>query len=397
MSYRKFNRIQVFSISAAHMVHDIYSSFLAPLLPLLIEKMGLSLTMAASLDVVRRIPALFNPLLGLMAEKTEVKYFVIVTPAITAISMSLIGLSSSYVMLFILLFVSGISAALFHLPSPVMIKEASGNKIGTGMSWFMVGGESARTLGPMLVTAAVSSWGLEGIYRLMPLGLVASLILYIKLRNIEVNRPITKPKEKGNAKQLLKQYRAFFMVLTAFQIFQSGLKGSLSLYLPVYLVQQGESLWYAGMALSSLQAFGVLGVLLAGHFSDKIGRKQVLVTSSIITVSSMFLFLYSHNILLIAPLGLAIFSSGPILMASVQDTHTNMPTFMNSMYMTINFSVSSIVMFMVGLVGDHFGMNISYGFFTLMALGCIPSALALTRFTQPNTLDEASSTEAKSI
>jgi len=136
----KFRRGEVTVLSLAHLAHDTFSSFLAPLLPLLIDKLGLSLSQSAFLDIVRRIPALFNPLLGILAEKTGIKYFVILTPAITALSMGLIGLANSYGMLIILLFVAGISAALFHVPSPVIVKEASGNKIGTGMSFFMVGG-----------------------------------------------------------------------------------------------------------------------------------------------------------------------------------------------------------------------------------------------------------------
>ena len=149
MQNKKFQKDKVFTLSFAHLAHDTYSAFLAPLLPLLIEKLGISLFMSAILDVARNVPALLNPFFGLIAEKTGVKYFVILTPAITAISMSLIGLAPSYSVVFILLFVAGISAALFHVPSPTMIKESSGEKVGTGMSFFMVGGELAKTLGPI--------------------------------------------------------------------------------------------------------------------------------------------------------------------------------------------------------------------------------------------------------
>ncbi|NOQ41857.1 MAG: MFS transporter, partial [Desulfuromusa sp.] len=150
----EFKKADVLVLSFAHLAHDTFSAFLAPLLPLLIDKLGMSLSMTAFLDIIRRIPALFNPFLGLLAEKTGIKYFVILTPAITAISMGLVGLANSFAMLFILLFVAGISAALFHVPTPVIVKEASGNKVGTGMSFFMVGGELARTVGPLLVISA---------------------------------------------------------------------------------------------------------------------------------------------------------------------------------------------------------------------------------------------------
>jgi len=382
MNNKKFQKSKVFTISFAHLAHDTYSSFLAPLLPLLIAKLEMSLFMAAFLDIARRIPALFNPFFGLIAEKTGVKYFVILTPAITAISMSLVGLATSYAMLFILLFVAGISAALFHVPSPTMIKESSGNKVGTGMSFFMVGGELARTVGPLVATAGVSLWGLEGIYKLMPLGIIASIILYIKLKDFDTNRPMTKPKEKGDTKKLLKNYFPFFMVLGGFLLFQSGIKSALTLYLPVYLVQQGESLWYAGISLSVLQFSGVVGALVSGNISDKIGRKSALIIASLGTAISVGLFIYFNNIFILGIVGLFLLSTGPILMATVQDTSSHMPTFMNSMYMSINFGVSSIVVFGVGLLGDNIGLDTTYIICNVAAIGCIPMAFLLTRYVR---------------
>lgn len=379
MSNKKFKKSEVFTISSAHMLHDTYSAFLAPLLPLLIEKLGMSLSISALLEIIRRIPTLFNPFFGLLAEKTGVKYFVILTPAITAISMSLIGLAPSYSVLFILLFVSGISSALFHVPSPVMIKEASGDRIGTGMSWFMVGGESARTLGPLLVTAGVSLWGLEGIYKLMPLGLIASFILYLKLKDFDLNRPTRKANEKGDTRKLLKKYTPFFIVLALYLFFQSGMKSALTLYLPVYLTSQGESLWYAGISLSVLQFFGVLGAFFAGNLSDRIGRKNMLIISSVGSTIGMGLFIHFGNLYILALLGLFLFASGPVLMASVQDTHSNMPTFMNSMYMSISFGISSMVVFGIGVLGDSFGLETTYIVCNVLAIGCIPAACLLTK------------------
>jgi len=385
MSNTTFKKSEVFTISCAHMLHDTYSSFLAPLLPLLIDKLGMSLSVSALLEIIRRIPTLFNPFFGLLAEKTGVKYFVILTPAVTAIAMSLIGLASSYSILFILLFVSGISAALFHVPSPVIIKEASGNRVGTGMSWFMVGGESARTIGPLLVTAAVSQWGLEGIYRLMPLGLLASFILYLKLKNFgndpdTANQKIRKPQEKGDTKKLLKKYMPFFSILGAYLFFQAGMKSAITLYLPVYLTNQGASLWYAGISLSVLQFFGVLGAFMSGNISDRIGRKNTLVITSIASALCMALFLKFGNIYILAFLGFFLLSSGPVLMASVQDTQTHMPTFMNSMYMTISFSITSMVVFFVGLLGDGLGLHTTFIICNIFAVGAIPFSFLLTKY-----------------
>lgn len=379
MTNKKFNKSTVFTLSSAHMMHDIYSSFLAPLLPLLIEKFSMSLTVSALLEIARKIPALLNPVLGLLAEKVGIRYFAIFTPAITAISMSLLGIAPSYLVLFILLFVAGISSALFHIPSPVMIKQASAKQIGKGMSWFMVGGESARTLGPLLLTSAVSLWGLEGTYRLMPLGLLASAILFFKLKDIKIDQLPQKRKEKGDTKKALSSHVSFLKITASYLIFQSGIKSALTLYLPLYLIQQGESLWYAGISLALLQFFGVLGAFFAGGISDKLGRVKTLFIANTGSIISTFLFIYSGQIYFLALLGLFLFATGPVLLASVQDRHCVMPTLLNSLYMSVVFGVSSLTVLAVGSLGDHFGLANTYVICNVFALGTIPMTILLHR------------------
>ncbi|MEJ2040199.1 MAG: MFS transporter, partial [Desulfosarcinaceae bacterium] len=161
----------VLLVSFCHFVHDIYSSFLSPLLPLLIEKLSLSLTRAGLLTTVMQLPALINPIIGLWADRISVRWFIILAPSLTAVPMCLVGLAPNYGVLMFLLFLAGISVSLFHVPAPVMIAKLSGPYKGRGMSFFMVGGEFARTIGPMAAVGAVSLMGLEGYYPIMVFGL----------------------------------------------------------------------------------------------------------------------------------------------------------------------------------------------------------------------------------
>ena len=379
MKEKKFDKQRVYTISFAHLMHDVFSSFLAPLLPLIIEKLGISFSMVALLDIVRRIPSLFNPILGLIAERRDVKYLVIFTPLVTALSMSFIGLAPTYSALIILLFVSGISSALFHIPSPTMIKDASANEVGKGMSYYMVGGELARTLGPLLVTYAVSLWGLEGVYNLLPLAFLSSFILYIKIAKVKTD---FHPKERaqGDVKALLLKYRAFFTLLAGFILFQAVLRSSLTLYLPVYLVNNGASLAYAGISLAVLQFFGVLGVFFSGKISDKIGRGNTLMITSIGAVFFMALFLEKNSMILLSFLGFFLFSATPVLMALVQDTNSSMPTFMNSIYMAINFGVGSLAVFSIGYMGDMIGLNETFFIANIVASGTIVMAFVISKY-----------------
>ena len=160
-----FQTGKILTLSIAHFIHDVYSSFLAPLLPLLIEKLSMSLTQAGFLSTVMQIPALLNPYIGVLADRISVRYLVILAPAMTAVPMSLIGMAPGYGVLLILLFVTGISVSVFHVPAPVMVADLSAARKGRGMSFFMTGGELARTVGPLVAVAAVSLFGLEDFYR----------------------------------------------------------------------------------------------------------------------------------------------------------------------------------------------------------------------------------------
>ena len=373
--HKKFQTEKVLTISFAHLFHDVYAAFLAPMLPLLIAKLGISLSMSSLLDITRKIPALLNPFIGLLADKICVKYMVILTPGITAIAMSLLGTTSSYFVLFILLFVAGISSTLFHIPSPVMVKSFSGDKTGTGMSFYMFGGEMARTLGPLLITAALALWGLEGTFRVMPLGILASIILYFKLKNVTSIEPRIKRQEGKSARETIKELLPFFIAIAGFQFFRAGMKAALTLYLPTYLTGQGESLWFAGISLSILQFAGAVGTFSTGYISDKISHKNTLLITGITSPFIMWALISATDMMKIPILiimGFFLVASGPVILALVQETNTKRPAFVNSVYMTINFVITSIMVLVVGILGDHFGLELTYKICAALAILAVP-------------------------
>ncbi len=379
----KFKTGDIILVSLAHNLHDIYSSFLAPLRPLLIEKFGITLAVASLWDLIQRIPWLLNPLIGIIAEKVAARYFIIVTPAITAITMSLLGVAPSFTVVSILLFVAGISGALFHVPSPVMIRRLSGNKTGKGMSYFMFGGELARTIGPLIITGAVSLWGLEGTWKLMPFGLVASFILYFRLKNIKISSDIHKNSVTESFWKTFKNLLPFFVILIGITFFRAIMKSGLTAFLPVYFyTDKGESLWFANSALAVFQLAGAAGTLISGTLSDRIGRKSSLLIVAIITPVLMYLFTITSGIMtfvLLMLLGLFIFAPTPILLALVQDIGKEKPVFINSIFMTISFITSALSVFISGLLGDWIGLANTYKIAAVLALGAIPFVLMLKK------------------
>ena len=379
---KKFKTGDVVSISLAHLAHDIYTSFLAPILPLIIEKLGMSLSMAGMLSVIQRIPSLFNPFVGILADNMKVRYFIIIAPAITTVAMSLIGVTSSYLMLAILLFIAGLSSTMFHVPSPVMIKRISGDKLGKGMSLFMVGGELARTLGPLIIVAAVTHWGLEGTYKLIPFGLAASIVLYYRLRKIDLREDFKRGKESTGYFSTFKKFLSTFLKLGMIIFFRGAMKSALTLYLAVYLTEKGNSLWFAGISLSVIQLAGVVGAYTAGTISDRIGRRTAMVIITLISPFLMWLFTNSGGLVtfpILILIGFFLISPGPVMLAIVQEMDTKHLAFVNGIFMTISFGLSSIMLLLVGIMADNFGLDTTYTISAIVALFAIPFAFLLPK------------------
>ncbi|MDX1700916.1 MAG: MFS transporter [Melioribacteraceae bacterium] len=377
---KKFQTGNVVLISVSHFIHDVYSSFLAPILPLLIEKLGLSYTQVGFLTVLQRLPSLLNPLVGLLADRLSVKLFVIISPAITVIVMSLLGIASSYIFLGTLLIIMGISASMFHVPAPVMIRQIAGKRVGKGMSYFMLGGELARSVGPLVILGGVSYWGLEGTYRLIPFGLIASVSLLYKFKKIDPPKSAQK-KIGRNIVRVLNEYRNLFLIILGILFFTSIIKGTINTFLTVYLTNQGDSLWYAGASLSIYQFSGAGGTFLSGTLSDKIGRKKVLLFSALVNPILLLLFISSSGILsfiILILLGFFLFAFTPVLLAVVNESKSDFPTFLNGIFMTINFFTSAVTISIIGFSADHLSLETTYILSGLIGFAAIPFVLKLS-------------------
>ena len=372
---KRFQTVNAISISVAHHVHDIYSAFLAPILPLLIEKLSISYSMAGLLTVAQRLPSLLNPLIGLIADKISVRYFIIFAPSLTAVSMSLLGAAPSYLVLVLLLFTMGISATLFHVPAPVMMRRVSGNRIGLGMSLFMFAGEAARTIGPLTILGAVSLWGLEGTYRLIPLGLACSVFLFFRIRKIRISDEFAKNGSNTAVMETVHLILPTFKTLTWFTISRSLMRGALTIFLPVYLNSKGASIWMAGISLSLVQFSGAAGTIFSGTISDRIGRKRTLMITAVVSPFLMWLFMVVEGVLMfpvLLAIGLFLLAPMPVMLATVNEINNDHPAFVNGLYMMINFVINSAAILLIGQLGDRLGLENAYYLSIVLSIAAIP-------------------------
>jgi len=355
-----FKTADVLSLAAGHWIHDTYSAFLSPILPALIDKFFLTKTEAGLLTVFMQGPSILQPVIGHIGDRVSLRYLVILAPGLMATMMSLLGVAPAYILLPILLLVAGFSSACIHAIGPVMAGRVSGERLGLGMSFWMVGGELGRTIGPILLVSAIGYLTLEGLAWLMLGGWAASFILYFRLRNIP-----GRPEEVSDLhwKDTLREMRALMLPLALFLFFRAFMSVCLSTFLPIFLSEEGSDLFLAGASLSILEGAGVVGALLGGSLSDRWGRRSVLYISMLATPPLAFAFLAWSDwarFVVLLPLGLVSLSTTPVLMAMVQESYPDHRALANGVYMALSFIIRAVVVIVLGLIADSFGLRLGF-------------------------------------
>jgi FSR family fosmidomycin resistance protein-like MFS transporter len=357
----KIGTHQVLTISAGHAVHDTFTSFLPPLLPSFIERWALTKTEAGALALLFQAPSLLQPYIGHLADRFNLRYIVILAPAVSTVLMCLLGIAPGYGLLALFLLLAGLSSAAFHSTAPVMAGTLSKKNLGRGMGIWMLGGELGRTLGPLVAVTTVSLVTLAGLPVLMVAGMVTSFVLFHRLKDIPVRPPDAGPSLPWRT--ALGRMKPVFLPLSGVIVLRAFMLSSLTIFLPTYLTEHGAGLWSAGAALSVYEAAGVAGALAGGWLSDRVGRRAVLVVSMLLAPVLLVLFLNAwgwSKLLLLSALGFTGLSIAPVIMALVQESFPENRAFANGVYMLISFGMRGAAVVIVGAVGDMLSLQAAF-------------------------------------
>jgi FSR family fosmidomycin resistance protein-like MFS transporter len=360
-----FEAGRVSTFAFAHGVHDTYASFFAPLLPSLIDKLSLSMTGAGLLDFLRTIPSLLQPFIGHLGDRVNLRWLVILAPAITGTMMSLLGIAPSYAVLIMLALVAGLGSAALHAVAPAMAGRVSGAKLGWGMGLWMVGGSIGYAVGPVIIVAVVSHVGLQGTPWLMLGGWMASALLLVRLRDTSTLSPAQPRVSLREGFTAIRPLVAPLVTIIAVWALQVSARMT---FLPTFLTQEGESLWFAGIALTVQTGVGWIGALLGGAISDRLGRRVVIFASMASAAVLMFIFLSIAGwvrLLVLMLIGITGPATRAVLMALVQESCPNNRAMANGMLLAISFVLESGSSIVMGALGDLFGLRTA---FTLSAV-----------------------------
>ncbi len=370
-------------LSAAHALNDGYGSFLAALLPLLIDRFGLSLAMAGLLSSIRSSAASFTqPLVGHLADQLGARWLVLLGPAVTCSAMALLGVLPSYLAVAVALALAGLGTAAFHPAAASLAGGFRDERRGLAVSVFSAGGTVGVALGPALIAALVGRFGLGVTPALLiPAWVVVGLLVW---RMPPVSRGAREARLKLRRHPQVGQLARLWGI----SVLREFVGASYMSFLSVLWVGRGASVTLGGLSLTVFALSGALGGVIGGRLSDRLGRRPVIVAALLGAVPSLYLFLITDGPLSMAFLalgGMLLLASNPVSVTFAQELFPEHRGVVSGLVMGFAWGVGALLITVVGYMGDRLGLETALGMVTAFLL---PAALVAAGLRAPPGKDE---------
>jgi MFS family permease len=151
-------------------------------------------------------------------------------------------------------------------------------------------------------------------------------------------------------------------LLTLSSGFRSMTQGTLLTFLPLYLANEMHyNVFWVGAGMALLQLTGFIAAPIAGHLSDTMGRKNILMVSFGMSGAVLLLMTFAGGspwfVFLIAVLGFFLYAARPIMQAWMLDaTPKNMGGTAIGLMFGMQSGAQAIAPILGGIVADQYGL-----------------------------------------
>ena len=291
----------------------------------------------------------------------------------------LMGFTHSYLMLLGCVALVGAGNSLWHPTAIPTLARRFPDRKGFVLSLHGMGGNAGDAIAPLVVGAllAVLSWREVVMLNVLP-GLVMSLLLLVFLgtlrlggRSAAVKTAEAGEEESQSFASYLQGLRALLrnrslVLLSTSGAFRSMTQNALLTFLPLYLAREmGWSLALVGVGMFVLQAAGLAASPIAGHLSDKLGRRSVLVASMAMTaVVLLFMALAGRSlafVFFIAVLGFFLYAIRPVIQAwTLEATPRNMGGSSIGILFGAQSLGAAVAPLLGGVIADRWGLSATF-------------------------------------
>jgi len=358
------------ALCLVHFSGDFYSSFINPLFPLFVDKMGLSLAQVGLLAGISRfLMFIVQPMSGYWADRHPSRSFILIGLLMPIFFIPLAGTTTGFYGLLLCIAIASAGSSLFHPPVTGMVPLYAGRNIGLAMSLYNTSGTLAFGLGPIFITWYVTRFGL----RAMPVTMLIGLSIWIYFYWI-----IPKPKGEDMAqfgfletlRQTLGSVWQPILLIWIVMVVRALVGQSLMTFMPVLWVQKGHTIVSAGVLFSIFTISGTAAGILCGHLSDRMGYKRLLwITHGLMTPLLLVFLLVPGKLIYPATILAGGFNmaSLPLGVVMAQKIAPKGRSMAASLMMGLAFGTGGIFSPIVGKLGDIFSIQS-----VLMILVCIP-------------------------
>ena len=363
-------------MASAHLMVDGYGNIYAPMLPILIPRLGLSLAAAGTLTMLFQMAASVAQVgFGNLADRWHPRTLIIVGPIVSVTLLSLIGLATSREMLACILIAGGLGAAAFHPPAAALAHRLGGDRRGLAMSVYITGGTLGFSLGPLCFAPFAQRFGLEWTPLLALPGL--AVVAFFIRRVPEI--PLHPSASRGFA--ALRPYAKPLALLYACVVLRTLASLTFATFVPVMLTRRGLSVAEAGAAVAVYLFGSGVGGFFGGPAADRFGARTVIALSLVLSTPFLFLAPFLSGwmfVVVLAVGGLFLQSTLPVNVTFGQSLAPVSAATVSSLMMGFAWGTGGLSVPFVGMIADRVGIE-----HTLVGVSLIPLAAAACALPLP--------------
>lgn len=385
-------------LSAAHFTIDGYSSFLAPLLPLLVTRLHLSLGQVGVLVALASCAgSLSQPLFGAWSDRLERPWFVLLGPLVTAAFMTSIGLAPRFAALVALVMAAGLGSAAFHPQSAMLVARSP--RAGSAMSIFVTAGTLGLTVGPLVAVAIAGAVGLERLWYAALPGVVVTALTLAGFTRLPV--AAVRASARPRWTELAHVARPLALIYGC-TVFRTMVSYGFQVFVPIMLHREGASVRTGGVVIAAFLAGGGVGGLVGGWAAERWSPRTVLIASFALGWPMYAAFVWLRGPLAVAALvlgQLALQLSLPVNVLMGQALSPRHASTIASLLMGAAWGMGQLLAAPTGVLGDAIGLRSALLVLTtIMALG-LACAWALPASAAPDddSADGTSVAEAMAV
>jgi len=363
-----------------HCINDFGQGSLAALIPFFIANFGLNYYQSASIIFCNTIVAsVAQPILGYVADRWRVPWFIPVGFSITLVSISAIALATSYEMILALSLIAGLGAALFHPEAALLVNRMQSNELGNAMGRFAVGGSAGFALGPLLA-GGVYVFGGQFLWLFTAIALIGVLLYVYAFTGSAATDVIGESKSSAKstntgANDWVSFGKLFFVIAS-----RSILFSVLSIFIPIlYITVINGEASASSLALTMYFAMGAVLTYMGGALSDKLGFLKTVRLGNLIFLPSVLVFIFVPNIWgffgAMIPMAFGVFSQyGPITVLGQKYLAKN-AGFASGITLGLGITLGGLVAPYIGHLADIY--DVQTALMTLIPVGLMGLLMSL--------------------